>query len=315
MYKRTEHETGGFAVVRIKNERGCFFDVIPSLGAMVYRIGLSGKDDHVQDILRFDSPDKLDENTHFRGRVLFPFNDRIPEGRYSFKGKEYRFPINEVSDCSSIHGLVYDKQFVEKESHLTEESGSITFAYNIHSGDWDYYPFSSSLDVTYKLSDEGFGIYYVFSNDGNETMPVALGWHPYFNLRGQVDTWKLRCGGGRYVAVDDSLNPTGEILSVEGEAFDFRELKKIGKEELDLAFTAQSRGQTILEDENYRLSLYFDPRLFSYCQLYIPGERDSIAIEPVTAATNAFNIDGLGRIDLKAGESMKGSVKISLNSL
>lgn len=314
MYKRSEYKAGEYSVQRIENEKGSFFDVIPSLGAMVYRIGLADGNGEILDILRYDDPEDLCENTHFRGRVLFPFNDRIPLGRYVYGGKEYNLPVNEESDGSSIHGLIYDKQFDEVDCLLADKSGSLGLTCHIHEGDWKAYPFDIVLRIRYCLSDEGFEADYCFSNKGESPLPVALGWHPYFSLGGSVDSWMLKCGSGAYVAVDDSLIPTGDSPSVSGTPFDFTSSAKIGSGELDLAFPTHKDGISVLEDVKHKLTLYFDPSLFPYCQLYIPDERDSLAIEPVTAATNAFNIDGLGRIDLSPGESRSGTVKINLIS-
>ena len=84
---------------------------------------------------------------------------------------------------------------------------------------------------------------------------------------------------------------------------------------MDIAFTASSEGKVFLENKTDKLEIFFDTDLFPFVQLFIPPGRKSIAIEPITAATNAFNIDGLGKIELKPGEERSGSVKISLNGL
>ncbi|MBN2655976.1 MAG: hypothetical protein JXR86_02875 [Spirochaetales bacterium] len=315
MYSKREYAIGQIQVVRISDDRGSFFDIIPGSGAMVYRISLPDGMGRGRDILRYDSPEDLEENPLYRGRVLFPFNDRIPGGRYSFDNREYFLPVNDESDHSSIHGLVYNKSFQETGIRLDESSGEISYQYRIGADDFESYPFPVELQVTYRISDAGFYVNYQFANCGSLKLPVALGWHPYFRLDGTVDDWSLHCGGGSFVAVDDRLNPTGEIHETGGTELDFTSPRKIEHRDLDIALTASPSGICSLENSTHKIILDFDRELFPFVQLFIPPERDSIAIEPITAATNSFNVNGLGRLELNPGEGREGSVRISLQSL
>ena len=49
---------------------------------------------------------------------------------------------------------------------------------------------------------------------------------------------------------------------------------------------------------------------FGFTQLFIPPARDSIAVEPVTAATDAFNRPELGLRRLEPGAALRGTVRI-----
>jgi len=313
MYRRTEYTAGNCTVVRLENDRGAFVDVVPQLGAMVHRIGLISSGEVVRELLRSDLPEELENNPKYRGRLLFPFNDRIPQGKYTYEGVSYQLPVNAKSDGSSIHGLVYNRGFKEESCCLEEGLAKISFSYQIEEGEWASYPFSAAVVVTYGLSDKGFTAEYRISNKGKKKMPVALGWHPYFRLDGLVDNWTLHCEGGQYVEVDETLNPTGRIPDVSGTPFDFTSPRKIEGEELDIALTNPPSGMTFLSGNGEEISLYFDPDFFPYVQLYTPPARDSLAIEPITAATNAFNIDQLGRLDLEPGAEKRGTVVIGLN--
>ncbi|MBS3098153.1 galactose mutarotase [Candidatus Woesearchaeota archaeon] len=65
------------------------------------------------------------------------------------------------------------------------------------------------------------------------TTPINPTMHGYFNLEGldaTVHKHLLRTNADRYLVVDGTLIPTGEILSVEGTRYDFRKEKEIGKD-------------------------------------------------------------------------------------
>ena len=53
------------------------------------------------------------------------------------------------------------------------------------------------------------------------------------------------------------------------------------------------------------------PGAYRYLQVYTPPGRESIAIEPMTCAPNAFN-NGMGLIRLDPGEAFTASFGISL---
>ena len=315
MFRKELYQIEDMDVVRIIDSNGRFMDIIPESGAMVYQVGLLNDRGIIRNILESDMDGEIKKNPWFRGRVLFPFNDRIPGGKYSFKGMDYELPINDIDDNSSIHGLVYNKPFSITNINLNDDSGEISLSMCIDKTDYASYPFSVTLDITYKLSKSGFSVNYSFQNRGVEPLPVALGWHPYFSLQENVDSLKLKAGGGQYVEVDESLNPTGDVLSVQGSSLDFRNSSLIGDKELDIAFNASSDGKIYLQNQTDQLEIEFDKELFPYVQLFIPPDRKSIAIEPITAATNAFNIDGIGLINLNPGQKRSGSVKISLIGL
>lgn len=313
MYKRDNLRIGDFDICRIHSDSGVYADVIPELGAMVVQIGLLDKEGEIRTILHSDSRDEFEKNPWFRGRILFPFNDRIPEGRYSYKGQNYQLPINSEEDGSAIHGLVYNRSFRELSMDLQDDCGEVTFVYTIDKKDFSYYPFSVELKVTYKLTERMFSVRYTIESHDNDTVPVALGWHPYFSFNQKVDSLLLQAGSGSYIAVDKELNPTGDILSASGSSLNFSKPRYIGDQELDLAFVAREKGKSLLSDGNHLLNIYFDSDLFTFVQLFIPPDRKSIAIEPITSATNSFNMPELGLIDLEPGESKSGLVTIHLS--
>ena len=195
---------------------------------------------------------------------------------------------------------------------LEKNFASLTLRTTLEPGDYSGYPFSVSLEVEYRLEKSRFLMKFTITNKGDKTAPVALGWHPYFSLGGKIDDHRLLHRGTHFVAVDEKLIPTGELLPVEGSPFHFESNPVIGNRILDIALTACGEGQYSVSFKDKSLKLEYDPSFFTYTQLYTPDERMSIAVEPVSAATNAFNQPELGLIKLMPTEKRKAGVCIRL---
>ncbi len=308
-------------VVHLSGEPG-EAEIIPALGAMVRQIALRppGAPPQAQSaggcvpILAAD-PDEpsLLANADFRGRQLFPFNDRIPGGRYSFAGRSYQLPQNRGT--VALHGLVYSAPFELDDLRSTGTQAEA----RVHIEPERYvcpgYPFPLSLSIRFILSREGFRVEYLVKNRGRASAPFALGWHPYFRLGGLADAWSLRAESAEWVPVDDRLIPTGETAPVAETPFDFHGGRPLDHRSLDAAIAASSDGHYELTGGGYRLALAYDPALFRYLQLYLPPDRRSIAIEPVSAATNAFNLPGLGLRTIAPGATAGGFAAASIEPL
>lgn len=246
------------------------------------------------EMLRGDEEAEFLTNPKFRGRLLFPFNDRIPDAKYQFAGKTHSLPINCKEDSSAIHGLIYDR--VMKIENKTENTLKLSVVVENEKG----YPFSLSLNVMYTIGSKGLNLSFEVKNFGSETAPFALGWHPYFKHFGSCNDWRIQLEGKTYVDVDNDLLPTGRTPFVSGTEFDFRTSTLVDSKELDLAISRSENGMTVLSHGVSKLYIKQSEE-FPYVQFYIPEERDSVAIEPITAATDAFNRPALGRIDLAPG--------------
>jgi aldose 1-epimerase len=48
------------------------------------------------------------DNT-YASSILFPFANRIADGRYDFEGKLYELNINQIEENNSLHGMEYKK--------------------------------------------------------------------------------------------------------------------------------------------------------------------------------------------------------------
>lgn len=287
--------------------------ILPELGGTVYQIHLGS---NPTPILETDTPEELELNPKFRGRILFPFNDRIPNATYSFAGKDYKLPVNCPEDGSAIHGLIYNRPMSVVFYDENMEQSRLILATAFNKDEFTGYPFALTLEMEYILEPNQFVIRFRISNDGNTPAPLALGWHPYFNLGDEfINDHYLNLSANTYVAVDNNLLPTGETPSVHDSILDFNQPQKIDNVELDLALIHTGKAIADLTFESKQLTVSQDPKFFPYFQLYIPENRASIAIEPVSGATDSFNRPNLGLQILPPGTEIKTWMKVQLEDL
>lgn len=291
-------------------ESGASADIIPALGGMVHGIMLLPKNSSGKTaipVLMSDREDEILNNPIFRGRILFPFNDRIPDGKYRFNGKVYYFPINDNKYNDAIHGFLYRKSL-----ELVKDSKVLTIKYTTE--DEPGYPFKASIVIDYRITAFSFTLSIEITNLDAKDIPAACGWHSYFYLPGvPLNRLFLNIPADKYMEVNKKLLPTGRFPTVKGTHYDFREPTELKKSSLDIGYLLKEKWCRITDTfSNLSLLLSMQGSLFSYLQVFIPETKDSIALEPISSLTNSFNRKEFGLIVLKPGEKRSGSVTIEL---
>jgi aldose 1-epimerase len=306
---------------------GAEMELYPHLGGTVRRLSLvPGQGGDAVDLLAGDEERELEENPWFRGRLLFPFCDRIPGGRYRFEGKEFRLPSNQ-EDGSAIHGLLYKMPGRLVSTSTTPSARRVDLDWLL--GEDAGYPFRLALSVSYRLFRSGSGvaasIAFRVVNRGEGPAPVGFGWHPYFHLPGlSADDMKISIPCEHYVEVREDLMPTGRLVPVgEGlssaDYYDFRHSRSLGKGVYDIAYPIEKEkgesGRTV-ELSSDTVSLAMNTQgAFSFFQLFTPPDRSAVALEPLSNVTDAFNRDDMGALTLLPGKAFSGSLTLSLRCL
>ncbi len=302
-YRIRRRAIDGLEVVRLEGAGG-FAELIPELGGMVRQIALGDG----REILGPDADGELRANPAFRGRILFPFSDRIPGGRYRFAGRTLELPANASGD--SLHGLVYATPFLASGERSSEEGAEIRLSVSPDRYRCPGYPFRLELGVRYRLDGDGFAMSFEIRNTGADAAPFGVGWHPYFSLGEGIEAASFRADADGYLPTDERMLPIGRILPVDGTAYDFRLGRRLDGLTLDNTITAPRSGFSTLTAGDRRIELHQSAALFRFLQLYTPEDPGSIAIEPVASAPNAFNLPALGVSTLAAGESARGVVRV-----
>jgi aldose 1-epimerase len=298
--------------------------ILDTCGGSVEQINLYSKtcDKTVSLLLTESEIESAPENASecyskwFNGRVMLPFNDRIPNGKFRWGDKNYQLEINDPNSPDAIHGFLYKLKMNELKNVWNENEHILEIGGVLNSSNG--YPFSINTVLTYTLRVNEFVIKIEAENVGFETAPFACGWHPYFKTPvcdktdEIIDTTQLLLPSQEFVEVNESLLPSGKMGAVKGTMFDFNNPASIGQLEMDLGYVSNGSGVILSHTKGYSIEINAGG-IFSFWQVFIPPGRKAIAVEPVSAATNSFNIDGLGRIHLKPGEKVSGRCRISIS--
>jgi galactose mutarotase-like enzyme len=185
---------------------------------------------------------------------LFPYPNRI-RGKLSadgatltteWQGHTITLPANNIgskpgAERHAMHGLILKTKVDSLEVHQTSESATATGI--IHGGDFNGHWLSKTdLVITIALTAEGVDATIVAHNVGAVAEPVAIAWHPYFNLpSGDRKQARIEIPASKMAEVDgyDNVFPTGKIVPVAGTAYDFSPKggKALGEQFLDDNFS------------------------------------------------------------------------------
>ncbi len=190
-------------------------------GATIIRIRLTLKNGEVRDLVRgYDTLESYMNADGYLGAVVGRVGNRICRGKFTLDGKDYELYCN--NGVNHLHGgkIGFDKKICD----TVIGDDCITFSAVSPDGE-EGYPGKLEYSVKYTLNDSKLSLAYHAVTD--KATPVNLTNHVYFNLMGSgtVYTHRIKLDADRYIPTDDTLIPTGEIASVDGTPFDFREEK------------------------------------------------------------------------------------------
>lgn len=288
--------------ISLKVDEENYLEITQNQGASLSKLVMAGVD-----LIKFPLKEG-DSKKGYPSALLFPFPNRIKDGKYQFEGKAYELEINEEAFNHAIHGFVAFENFKQEES----SKSSLSFSFN-YAGEKNGYPFPFDFNVKYTLAKLILKIEVTIENTGESNMPYGFAWHPYFGFDGvSIGDIVVKAPVRHNLLLDDRMIPTGEkekhtktIISLKNTFLDnlFEIHDKEGIKEVELRL----KNKKVIISQDARESQ------LPYFIAYTPPSRDCIAVEPQSAATNAFN-NGLGLQILKPGKvkKYKFSVRIEI---
>ena len=240
----------------------------------------------------------------FASSILFPFANRIKDGKYVFNTITYQTEINQVEESNALHGFVYDKEFQVIKQQVNVDSASIIVEYNeteITKG----FPFTYKIQLEYVLSENSIELKVNIENTSKEKFPFTLGWHPYFYSEDLHKSF-LKFESSKQVVFDDKMIPIRTKEIINSQNFELE------NKELDDCFYLDSNLIEFVTP-NYKMELSSSENN-NFLQLYTPNKKNRIAIEPTTGISNSFNTE-VGLKTLHPNEKYQISWKLSFTNL
>jgi aldose 1-epimerase len=249
-----------------------------------------------------------------RGQLLVPWPNRLAGGRYTWVGRNYQLPITEPEQLNAIHGLV---RWANWSVSATGEGEAVARHRLYPQPGWEWI---LDLDVSYHLSEEGLEVVTSARNvaaDRAGACPIAFGWHPYLHAFGAMVDDTVLTAPASLVYQSDTRGLPIRRDDVAGTECDFRGGRRVGAAVLDTAFTGLERdreGRATVhlhpaDRSTEGVDLWVGPE-YTHLMLFsgdtlsaVDRRRRGLAVEPMTAAPDAFN-NGDGLRALEPGETL-----------
>jgi aldose 1-epimerase len=177
--------------------------------------------------LGFDELAPYLTNEPYFGALIGRYGNRIAGGRFQLDGATYTLARN--NGPNHLHGGPRGFHTVvwSAEPRAGDGAAALTLRYTSPDGE-EGYPGTLAVAVTYTLAGGELRLDYTATTD--RATVVNLTNHTYFNLAGAGDILghELRLLAGRFLPVDATLIPTGELRPVAGTPMDFTRPAPIG---------------------------------------------------------------------------------------
>ncbi len=201
---------------------------IMTYGGAVVSIKTPDKNGKLGEVtLGFDNIEDYETHRVFFGATIGRFGNRIANGKFSIGDVEYQLATNDGNN--HLHGGVagYDRVVWNAEAIEDAENPGLKLTYLSVDGE-EGYPGNLNISVTYTLKGDDLQIDYEATTD--QATPVNLTNHTFYNLAGEgtILDHILTINAPSYTPVDETLIPTGEIITVENTPFDFNTPTEIG---------------------------------------------------------------------------------------
>jgi aldose 1-epimerase len=200
---------------------------IMTYGGIVVSLRVPDRNGTLDDVvLGCDSVEQYVAQTAHFGGIVGRYANRIAHGTFQLDGHTYHIPKNDGDNA--LHGGIVGFDKVVWEAKQIPEGVELTHV----SKDGDQgFPGTLTAHVRYTVSGGALRMEYSATTDKNTVLNLTN--HSYFNLKGQgngdVLGTVLKIDASRMTPVDATLIPTGELKSVEGTPFDFRQPHEIGE--------------------------------------------------------------------------------------
>ena len=299
-------------------------EVWPAFGFNCIR-WYSSRRGHVRDWL-YSAPTLFEDTRPTRSGIpiLFPFPNRIRDGKFHWQGKSYELPINDPDNRNTIHGFACRNSWRIIDTGTDDHCAWIRGAFDpvLDAPDCvSLWPAKYVLEVEYRISVTGLKIEAVVTNPDVVPLPFGIGYHPYFRMMDDETTTVVQVSADKYWPLQETL--PGKSTADVDAARDFRNPKNLNGVKVDDILTGlptvpegvdlQKLGTVSKSDDSCSLEVFADTH-FRELVLFIPPHREAVCLEPYTCTTDAIHLqqEGVdaGWMELAPGNRWVGVVEL-----
>lgn len=239
---------------------------------------------------------------------LYPWANRLGGTHYRAAGKNVELdalsPLLHFDKALPMHGVAWAQLAWDVlESNETNIRARL---------DWTradllaVFPFPHHVEMRVALNEHALNIETQIFADASSAVPISFGFHPYFKI---PDTpradWRVTFPAMTHLELDAQQIPNGNTMPFA--AFE----GVLGERAFDDGFALKDEhAQFTLQGNGRRIRVEFLEG-YPFAQIYAPRDKDYIAIEPMTAPTNALASGNQLRV-LAPGEIFRALFQISV---
>ncbi len=234
---------------------------------------------------------------------LGPWADRLDEQAFFANGSRFAFDmqLGNVRGDMPIHGFVTTTdRWTIVDTHADAEGASVTSRLEFYRQPaWmKQWPFAHAIEMTHRLRDGVLEVETAIVNLSAEPMPIAIGFHPYFQLTDSPrDAWTLSVGARTHWLLTSNKVPTGETEPIE-RFFPAPQSARLADYSLDDVFTdlardERGRAAIVVAGRSQRLEIGLGPN-YRAVTIWSPKDRPFICVEPTAGIIDALNLAARG---------------------
>jgi aldose 1-epimerase len=289
-------------VVRLRDARAqTVVSIVPSVGNIAFEMNVKG-----QNVLYwpYQSIEDFKARPGMSGiPFLGPWIDRLDEQAFFANGRRRAFDmqLGNVRGDMPSHGFVTttDRWSVVEAKADTDGAWVTSRLEFYRQPTWmKQWPFAHTIEITHRLRDGVLEVETAIVNMSAEPMPIAIGFHPYFQLTDSPrDAWTLSVGARTHWLLTSNKVPTGETEPIE-RFFPTPHAAALGDYSLDDVFTdlvrdSQGRATVAVSGRSQRLEIGLGAN-YRAVTIWSPKDRPFICVEPTAGIINALNLAARG---------------------
>jgi aldose 1-epimerase len=289
-------------VIRLEDgKRQTTVSIMPSRGNCAFDMRVNGKK-----VLQFPfaSAEEFKKGRGMSGiPFLAPWANRLDEAAFYANGKKYAFNlglgnVRPGPTNIPIHGFLTNaSQWEVIEARADQNAAWVTSRLEFYrQPDWmAQFPFAHIIEMTYRLQEGTLEVRTALHNLSAEPMPVAIGFHPYFQVNDAPrDEWTFGIGARTHWIVTNQNIPTGETRPIEQFLPNPQSsaLKGLRLDDLftDLIRDGSGKATMWVQGKSERIEVAFGPN-WKAAVVWAPGPNQNfICFEPMAGITDALNL-------------------------